>query len=140
MGLLTPGFRQGTGRMDLWKEFGAKVDEIGSSVRSRLDDIRLSGKKVAGFGAPAKATTLMHQFRLDSDVLDFIADDSPLKQGLFTPGKHVPVLPSSAIEERSPDFLLVLAWNFADSIIRNHASFREKGGRFIIPLPELQEI
>jgi hypothetical protein len=70
-------------------------------------------------------------------VIDFIVDDSPWKQGLFTPGMHIPVLPAQAIYERQPDYLLILAWNFADSIMEKHAAFREHGGRFIVPLPEV---
>src|SRR5262249_46697849 len=99
---------------------------------------KAEGKRIAGFGAPAKATTLMHHFALGPDILDFIVDDSPLKQGLFSPGYHIPVLPPAAIYERKPDYLLVLAWNFAESIMAKHQRFREAGGKFIVPLPELK--
>ena len=81
----------------------------------------------AGFGAPAKATTLMYEFELENNVLDFIVDDSPLKQGLFSPGLNIPILPSSAINELKPDYLLILAWNFADSIIKKNAETMKKG-------------
>ena len=82
----------------------------------------------------------MYEFELESDVLDFIVDDSPLKQGLFSPGLHIPILPSSAINKLKPDYLLILAWNFADSIIKKNKKFTESGGKFIIPLPNLQVI
>ena len=77
---------------------------------------------------------------LDSKYIDFIVDDSPLKQGLFTPGLHVPVLPSSSIYNLKPDYLLLLAWNFSDSIIKNNKKFTDLGGKFIIPLPNLKVI
>jgi hypothetical protein len=70
-------------------------------------------------------------------MLDFIIDDSPLKQGLYSPGLHIPVLPSSALYEKNPDYILILARNFSDPIIKNHLSFSKAGGKFIIPLPEV---
>ena len=82
----------------------------------------------------------MYEFELEKNVLDFIVDDSPLKQGLYSPGLHIPILPSSAINELKPDYLLILAWNFADSIIEKNSEFTESGGKFIIPLPNLQII
>ena len=69
----------------------------------------------------------MYEFGLNSDILDFIVDDSPLKQGLYTPGLHVPVLSSSYIEIFKPDYLLILAWNFAGSIIKNNKNFMNPG-------------
>lgn len=114
------------------------------SLRSRLHEFlalaKADGKRVAGFGAPAKATTLMYQFGLGALDLEFIVDDSPLKQGLFTPGKHVPVLPSAAIRELKPDYLVILAWNFADPIIAKNQAFREAGGKFVVPIPEFRVV
>jgi hypothetical protein len=103
-----------------------------------LKDLKAHGKSIAGFGAPAKATTLMYHFGLGPDVIDFIVDDSPLKQGLFTPGHHIPVLPSAALYERNPGYVLILAWNFAGPIMKNHEKFTRAGGHFIVPLPKVQ--
>ena len=88
--------------------------------------------------SPAKATTLMYHFGIDRSLIDFIIDDSPLKQGLYSPGLHVPVLPASAIAEQKPDYLVVLAWNFADSIIKKHTAYTSAGGHFIVPIPKLE--
>ncbi|MEE1563282.1 MAG: SAM-dependent methyltransferase, partial [Alphaproteobacteria bacterium] len=74
------------------------------------------------------------------DIIDFIVDDSALKQGLYSPGLHVPVLPSEAITEQGPDYLLILAWNFAQPIMASNSAFHEAEGRFIIPVPELEVI
>jgi hypothetical protein len=71
-------------------------------------------------------------------VLEFIVDDSPLKQGLYSPGFHIPVVPSSAIAERKPDYLVILAWNFADSIIAKNPAFLQNGGHFIVPVPTVR--
>ena len=76
----------------------------------------------------------------DTPTKVFIVDDSPLKQGLLTPGMHIPVLGSSALEERHPDYLIVLAWNFAQSIVAKHGDYRAAGGHFVIPLPEIELI
>ena len=123
-----------------FRELAARIAQRRDALRGLLAELRGAGKRIAGFGAPAKATTLMYELGLGRDALEFIADDSPLKQHLFTPGLHVPVLPSSAIEERRPDYLLVLAWNFAAAIVAKHPQFSKAGGHFIVPLPELEVI
>ncbi len=118
--------------------FGRKIDAARESLRALLLGLKTNGKHIAGFGAPAKATTLMYHFGLGPDVIEFIADDSPLKQGLFTPGLHVPVLGADEIYRRRPDYLLILAWNFARPIMAKHARFAAEGGRFIVPLPHVE--
>lgn len=116
--------------------FGKEITKKGQVLRALLSEVTSSGKQVAGFGAPAKATTLMYHFGIDADDISFIVDDSPVKQKLFSPGLHIPVLPASAIEKLKPDYLLILAWNFADSIVSKNEKFLNEGGKFIIPLPE----
>jgi SAM-dependent methyltransferase len=127
----------GLDRADTFKLFGSRIDRRASDLMGQLRRLRSEGRTIAGFGAPAKATTLMHHFGLDGRVIDYVVDDSPLKQGLYTPGLHIPVLPTSAIYESPPDYLLILAWNFAESIMANHQPFSSGGGHFIVPLPEL---
>jgi SAM-dependent methyltransferase len=117
-----------------------RIDERGTIVRNRLAALRQDGKRVAGFGAPAKLTTLMYAFAINAKDIDFIIDDSPLKQGLCTPGMHIPVLPSSALYERRPDYCVIFAWNFADAIIAKHGNYLRQGGHFIVPLPEVREV
>ena len=80
----------------------------------------------------------MYNFGIGLKEIDFIVDDSPLKQGLFSPGTHIPVLPTNAIYERRPDYVIILAWNFAKQIIEKHSSFLDGGGCFIVPLPEIK--
>ena len=77
----------------------------------------------------------MAHFGLGREDLDFIVDDNPLKQGLYTPGAHIPVLPADEIYKRKPDYLLILAWNFAELVMKNHGSFVKEGGKFILPMP-----
>jgi len=105
-----------------------------------LQQLKGDGKKIVGFGAPAKATTLMFSFGLGPETLDYVIDDSPLKQGLYTPGHHIPVVPSSHLYDaaHTPDYALILAWNFAEPIIKKHQAFLDGGGHFIVPLPTVE--
>lgn len=128
----------GLDRPEAFRTFAEQVERRKAQLQGVLRRLKSQGKRIAAFGAPAKATTLMYHFGIGGDLLDFIVDDSPLKQGLYSPGHHIPVLPASAIDERRPDYLLILAWNFADSIIGNHRAFLGGGGRFIVPLPQVR--
>ena len=132
--------RLGLGRAETFHDFAERIDTLKISLRDLLSGLKAEGQSIAGYGAPAKATTLMYHFGLGPDIIDFIVDDSPLKQGLYSPGLHVPVLPSGAIAEHRPDYLLILAWNFAQPIMANNSAFHEAGGRFIIPVPELEVV
>lgn len=109
---------------------------LGLELREKLRNLKSQGKTIAIYGTPAKATTLMYALGIDESMIDFAVDDAPLKQGTFTPGKHILVLPPSNIYSKNPDCLLVLAWNFADSIMKNHSAFK---GKWIVPIPQLKE-
>ncbi|KKQ36766.1 MAG: SAM-dependent methyltransferase, partial [Candidatus Levybacteria bacterium GW2011_GWC2_37_7] len=101
-----------------------------------LAGLKTKGKTIAAYGAPAKGNTLLNYFSIGQDFLDFVVDDSPFKQGLYTPGKHIPVVSSKVLYEKKPDYLLILAWNFAESIMKMHERFKTEGGKFIIPVPK----
>jgi len=116
-------------------EFGRRIDEVGAQLRTLLYDLKRDRRSIAGFGAPTKATTLLCQFGLGKEELDFIVDDNPLKQGLFTPGTRIPVVDARELYGRRPNYLLLLAWNFAESIMAAHRRYAEEGGRFILPMP-----
>lgn len=132
--------RLGLASLSAFQSYAARIDALKTELLSVLTKFRAGGKRLAAFGAPAKATTLMHHFGIDGRLVDFIVDDSPLKQGLYSPGLHIPVLPSSAIRERRPGGLLVTAWNFAGPIIAKNKAFLDGGGRFIVPLPRVEMI
>lgn len=123
-----------------FKDFSNKISKIKKELKELLISFKKEGKSIAGFGAPAKATTLMYQFGFNKDLIDFIVDDNPLKQNTFTPGIHIPVVSSQVIKERKPDYLLILAWNFSESIIKNHSYFSAQNGKFIVPLPQIKII
>ena len=127
----------GLDQPDTFHGFGLTIRDHGNKLTDLLHRLRAEGHRIAGYGAPAKATTLMHHFGLGREVIEFIVDDSPWKQGLFTPGTHIPVLPPDALYEHRPDHVVILAWNFADTILAKHAPYLEAGGHFIVPLPDL---
>lgn len=116
--------------------FAERIDAIGKELRSLLEDFHRQGKRVVGYGAPAKATTLCYALGIDGKTLEYIVDDAPMKQGLYMPGTHIPIKPSNVLYTDAPDVCLILAWNFADSIVKNHQQFAENGGIFILPVPE----
>jgi len=125
---------------DTMKFFASQIDALRRDLNQAIREIKGKGKRIAAFGAPAKATTLMYYFGLGPDKLDFIVDDNPLKQGLFTPGLHIPILPTQTLYEKRPDYLLILAWNFAEDLMRRHEQYHSAGGRFIVPIPKVEII
>jgi SAM-dependent methyltransferase len=125
---------------EAYRQLKERITARGAQLRSRLEAIRKAGQRVAGFGAPAKLTTLMYEFGLDSRHVDFIVDDSAWKQGLYTPGTYIPVVPSAELYTKQPEWCIIFAWNFADPIIKKHAAYLDAGGHFLVPLPELREI
>jgi SAM-dependent methyltransferase len=130
--------RLGVTRPEAFHVLSSRIQERKAALATLLSDLKRAGRRIAGYGAPAKATTLMHHFALGGQALEYVVDDSPLKQGLFTPGLHVPVVPAVALVDRRPDYLVVLAWNFAPSILEKLASYRNGGGRVIVPLPNVE--
>ena len=112
-----------------------KISQVRDKLHNLIHSLKADGKSIAGFGAPTKATTLMAHFGLDATVLDFIVDDNPLKQGLFTPITHIPVLSADALYKMKPDYVLILAWNFAEPIMQMHKKYSEQVGQFILPMP-----
>jgi hypothetical protein len=117
-------------------EFAKEVDGIKVELNNLLSDLMKEGKRIAGYGAPAKGNTLLNYFSIGPDTLEYIVDDNPLKQGTLTPGMHIPVVSSDELRERAPDYLLILAWNYAEAIMKKNEPFVVGGGKFIVPLPK----
>ena len=128
--------REGLTSFETFQNFADRVRRIRTDLVAMLDRLKADGCKLAAYGAPAKGNTLLNYCGIDSKVLDFAVDKNPLKVGMFTPGSRLPVLPVSALLEHQPDYVLILAWNFADEIIEQQSEYRARGGRFIIPIPE----
>ena len=119
---------------ETYKEFAKKVFENRTILRALIEKLKQEGKKIAGYGAPAKGNTLLNFINIGTE-LEYIIDDNPLKQDLYSPGMHVPIVSGEHLVQNPPDYLLILAWNFAESIIEKNLIFQEQGGKFIIPVP-----
>lgn len=130
----------GLDRAETFTAYAGQIAAVGRELKRLLLEQKALGKRIAAYGAPAKATTLMFHFDIGPDTVDFIVDDSPLKIGLFSPGMHIPVISSEEMYARKPDVLVVLAWNFADSIIAKNQRFIEGGGMFVVPLPAVRVV
>jgi hypothetical protein len=109
-----------------------------SGICSLIRQLKADGAKIAVYGASAKGSTLLNYFGLGKNELEFVVDRSSVKQGFFTPGTHLPILPPEALLERRPDYVLLLTWNFRDEILEQQKAYRDSGGKFIIPIPEVE--
>ena len=121
------------------RAFSARIEAVREDVRNLLAELCAAGKRIAGFGAARAGTLLIYHFGLGG-ILEFIADDSPGKQNLYSPGYHIPVLPTAAVYQRRPDYLFILAWVHSQTIIRNHRRYLDEGGRFITCFPHMQVV
>lgn len=117
--------------------FAQRVFSLRTSLVGLLTELKGNGASIAGYGASAKGSTLMNAFGIDRSHLDFIVDRSSIKQGRFTPGNRLEILPPEVLLERRPDYVLLLTWNFAEEILDQQKAFRAAGGRFIVPVPDV---
>lgn len=113
-----------------------RVEYIKAELMDMLRELKSAGKKIVGYGAPAKGNTLLNYCGITTDLVDYIVDKTYFKHGKFTPGTHIPVFPVEKINEDGyPDYYLLLPWNYAAGFVRNEKEFMAKGGKFIIPIP-----
>ncbi len=135
--LLDEEKRHGFSSLGYYENFTKRVQVIKLSLLQLLKDLKSNGKSVAAYGASAKGSTLLNFFALGKNTLDFVADRSTYKQGRLTPGTHIPIVTPETLLERQPDYTLLLTWNFADEILAQQKAYRDKGGKFIIPIPKV---
>lgn len=127
--------RRGITKPKIYHDWFAAIEQCKRKTLAYLDKAIAEGKLVAAYGASTTTTTLLYHFELESRI-KFIVDDNPLKQGRYSPGAHIPVLPSAELATRKPDVVVILAWIYADPILKRNQAYLEAGGRFLVPLPE----
>jgi len=119
------------------------ADQVQRRKRLLLDllwELKRQGHRIVGYGAAAKATILLNTFGIGRELLDYVVDRNTYKQGLYMPGSHLPIYAPSRLLEDQPDYVLILAWNFADEILGQQAEYRRRGGKFIIPASEVRAV
>lgn len=131
--------QRGLDRMETYRAFAESIETIKAELLNLLRELKVQGKRMAGFGASPTTTTLLYHFEL-REFVEFLVDDNPQRHHLFSPGHHLPVLPPAALEERKPGVVLVLAWRYAKPILERHDAYRRRGGQFIVPLPAVRVI
>jgi SAM-dependent methyltransferase len=130
----------GVGRAEFYLGFGRRVAALKQNLLDLLGGLKREGKRLAAYGASAKGSTLVNYFGIGPETLDFVVDRSPHKQGRFTPGNHLPILPPGQLLEIMPDYVLLLTWNFSTEILEQQREYCIRGGRFIVPIPQLQVV
>lgn len=128
----------GFGELGGYQGFGERVTATKRRLLSFLIEARDAGKSVVGYGAPGKGNTLLNYCGIRTDFLDYTVDRSPHKQGRYTPGTRIPILPVERLRETRPDFVLILPWNLREEISQSCSYVRDWGGRFVVPIPEVR--
>jgi SAM-dependent methyltransferase len=123
-------------RPDVYAQFGDRVSETKRKLLTLLITAKRTGKRIVGYGAPAKGNTLLNYCGVRTDFLDYTVDQSPHKQGRFLPGTHIPIHAPGRIFEDKPDYVLILPWNLKEELMGQLAGISAWGGRFIVPIPE----
>ncbi|MEM9724235.1 MAG: class I SAM-dependent methyltransferase [Pseudomonadota bacterium] len=125
----------GADKLPFFKDFGEKVAQLKTDLVAMIKGLRAEGKTVAAYAAAAKGATLVNYAGIDHTLIDFTVDRAAAKQNMLMPGSKIPIHAPEAILERKPDYVLMLAWNFADEILQQQSEYRAQGGKFIIPVP-----
>lgn len=128
----------GLHRSATFELFRKKVEQSRVDLVNLLRDLKAQGKRIAGYGATSKSTTILNYCGIGPELIEYISDTTPIKQGKFTPGMHIPVKPYEAFKDNPPDYAVLFAWNHAEEIMAKEKSYMESGGRWIVHVPKVQ--
>lgn len=117
--------------------FAERVENLRVSLTNCLKNLKNEGKSIVVYGASAKGSTLMNYFGIGTEQIDYVVDRSTVKQGRYTPGTRLKICPPERLTEDQPDYCLLLTWNFAEEIMKQQQAYRDRGGKFIIPVPDV---
>lgn len=126
----------GLDRYETYQTFAQEIYAIRTRFRNFASSVKAQGKRLVGYGAPAKATTFLNFCGIDHNSLEYIIEDNALKHGLLVPGVNIPIVSKEQLERDTPDYVAILAWNFADEIVRNNEQHKQRGIKFVMPHPE----
>ena len=126
----------GMGDIAYYRSFSARVEEFRTRLRDSIGQIRAGGSRLAAYGAAAKGATLLNYMAFEQGAIEYVVDRNPAKVGKYLPGVRLPIRPVETLTQDRPDYVLVLAWNFAKEIIRQNQDYASLGGKFILPVDE----
>ena len=121
----------------IYDSFSEKIKKLKIQLKELLVELKKENKSLFGYGASAKGNVLLNYCKIDNTILDFIIDTTPIKQGKYTPGTHIPVYsPDKILDEGDGSIALLLAWNYKSQILAKENQFRTDGGKFLLPIPQ----
>lgn len=134
--MLSEEIAYGITGFSVYHSFASRVEKVRIALLQLLHKIKRGGETIAAYGAAAKGSTLLNYSGVDNSLIDFVVDKNTYKQGKCMSGMHLPILPVNYLTEKMPNYTLLLAWNFASEIIMQQKEYRQRGGKFIIPIPK----
>jgi hypothetical protein len=138
--LLAEEQQWGVENVAFYQAFASRVAALRADLLGLLHQLKADGKRIAVYGASAKGSTLLNYFGIGRETLEYVVDRSTVKQGHYTPGTHLPIYAPAHLLTDQPDYVLLLTWNFAAEILEQQAAYRQRGGQFILPIPDVQVV
>lgn len=132
--------KEGLNTFEAYRHFAERVGKVKKHLKGVLSNFKKQGASVAGYGAPAKGNTLLNYCEIGIDLIPYISDSTAFKQGKYTPGTHIPIVDPSVLQSKRPDYILLLAWNYADAIMKKEAALIREGTKIILPVPRVRII